>query len=61
MRTWRLADVLAIALLVFNLGVTLTRVNMLERAQEAAETRIEALRVQVQDLRERLVRQEARP
>lgn len=29
-KTWRLADVLALMLLVFNLGVTLTRLNALE-------------------------------
>jgi hypothetical protein len=69
-RSWRPADVVILATLIFNLGVTVTKVSALEEWRAAhsswvevtkAETdrRFEIIRDAVQDLRERVVRLEA--
>jgi hypothetical protein len=60
LRNWRLADVVIVATLLFNLGVMVTRLNTLERALQAAEVRIETLRDGLGAIRERMIRLEER-
>lgn len=73
-RSWRLADVLTMAVLVFNLGVTVTRLSALEEWKQAHEARADAQRAaivakaeaeakdaqrELREVRERLARLEA--
>lgn len=68
-RTWRIADVLILLTLVFNLGVTVTRLRVLEEwrvdherwaneLKDKIEKRAEDLKDQVQAIRERIARME---
>lgn len=58
-RTWRLADLLAIALLVFNLGVQMTWIEILREWRLDTTENVKALQDENAGLRERLAKLEA--